>query len=93
MRLNELATYCKSIDANCINCEHESECDKLLSDVEILSPYGLVNFIKREYFDVDAVVEKLEENTVIGADCIGNGFECIPKFMAISIVKEGGKDE
>jgi hypothetical protein len=38
-------------------------------------------------YDVEAVVAELEKETVIGADCVGNGFECIPKFKAISIVR------
>ena len=33
------------------------------------------------------VVARLEKETVIGAGCVGNGFECIPKFKAISIVR------
>lgn len=41
-------------------------------------------------YDVDAVVEQLEDVTAIGADCVGNAFECIPKYMAIEIVKGGG---
>lgn len=41
-------------------------------------------------YDVDAVVEQLEDVTAIGEDCVGNAFECIPKYMAIEIVKGGG---
>lgn len=41
---------------------------------------------------MEAVVAKLKKETVIGADCIGNGFECIPKFKAIEIVRNGGKE-
>ena len=41
-------------------------------------------------YDVDAVVEQLEDVTAIGADCVGNAFEFIPKYMAIEIVKGGG---
>lgn len=44
-------------------------------------------------YEVDKVLEQLEDATAIGADCVGNAFECIPKYMAIEIVKEGGKDE
>lgn len=33
----------------------------------------------------------MEDATAIGADCVGNAFECIPKYMAIEIVKAGGK--
>ena len=42
-------------------------------------------------YDVDKVVEQMEDATAIGADCVGNAFECIPKYMAIEIVKAGGK--
>ena len=41
-------------------------------------------------YDVNAVVEQLKENTVIGADCTGKGFECIPTYKAIEIVIGGG---
>ena len=41
-------------------------------------------------YDVDKVVEQMEDATAIGADCIGNAFECIPKYMAIEIVRAGG---
>lgn len=44
-------------------------------------------------YEVDKVLEQLEDATAIGADCVGNAFECIPKYMAIEIVKAGGKDE
>lgn len=43
-------------------------------------------------YDVDKVVEQMEDATAIGADCVGNAFECIPKYMAIEIVKAGGKE-
>jgi hypothetical protein len=42
-------------------------------------------------YDVDKVLEQMEDATAIGADCVGNAFECIPKYMAIEIVKAGGK--
>lgn len=42
-------------------------------------------------YDTDNVLEQMEDATAIGADCVGNAFECIPKYMAIEIVKEGGK--
>lgn len=42
-------------------------------------------------YDTDKVLEQMEDATAIGADCIGNAFECIPKYMAIEIVKAGGK--
>ena len=41
-------------------------------------------------YDVNNVLEQLEDATAIGADCVGNAFECIPKYMAIEIVKAGG---
>ncbi len=41
-------------------------------------------------YDVDKVLEQFEAATAIGADCVGNAFECIPKYMAIEIVKAGG---
>ena len=44
-------------------------------------------------YDTDKVLEQMEDATTIGADCVGNAFECIPKYMAIEIVKAGGKDE
>lgn len=44
-------------------------------------------------YDVNKVLEQMEDATAIGADCVGNAFECIPKYMAIEIVKAGGKDE
>ncbi len=44
-------------------------------------------------YDTDKVLEQMEDATAIGADCVGNAFECIPKYMAIEIVKAGGKDE
>lgn len=44
-------------------------------------------------YEVDKVLEQMEDATAIGADCVGNAFECIPKYMAIEIVKAGGKDE
>ena len=40
---------------------------------------------------IDGTIERLKENKVIGADCIGIGFECIPLFKAIEIVKEESK--
>ena len=40
---------------------------------------------------IDRTIERLKENKVIGADCIGIGFECIPLFKAIEIVKEESK--
>ena len=43
-------------------------------------------------YEVDKVLEQLEYTTAIGADCVGNAFECIPKYMAIEIVKAGGKE-
>lgn len=43
-------------------------------------------------YDVDKVVEQMEDATAICADCVGNAFECIPKYMAIEIVKAGGKE-
>lgn len=43
-------------------------------------------------YDTDKVLEQMEDATAIGADCIGNAFECIPKYMAIEIVKAGGKN-
>lgn len=42
-------------------------------------------------YNVDNVLGQLEDATAIGADCVGNAFECIPKYMAIEIVKAGGK--
>lgn len=42
-------------------------------------------------YDTDKVLEQMEDSTAIGADCVGNAFECIPKYMAIEIVKAGGK--
>lgn len=42
-------------------------------------------------YDVDKVLEQMEDATAIGADCVGNAFECIPQYMAIEIVKAGGK--
>ena len=41
-------------------------------------------------YDVDKVAEQLKEETVIGADCTGNGFECIPTYKATEIVRGGG---
>lgn len=43
-------------------------------------------------YDVNKVLEQFEDATAIGADCVGNAFECIPKYMAIEIVKAGGID-
>lgn len=43
-------------------------------------------------YDVDKVVEQLEEETVVAADCVGNGFDCIPTYRATEIVKGGGVD-
>lgn len=43
-------------------------------------------------YEVDKVLEQLEDATAIGADCVGNAFECIHKYMAIEIVKAGGKE-
>ncbi len=42
-------------------------------------------------YDTDKVLKQMEDATAIGADCVGNAFECIPKYMAIEIVKAGGK--
>ena len=42
-------------------------------------------------YDTDKVLEQMEDATAIGADCVGNAFECIPQYMAIEIVKAGGK--
>lgn len=42
-------------------------------------------------YDTDKVLEQMEDATAIGADCVGNAFECIPKYKAIEIVKAGGK--
>ena len=41
-------------------------------------------------YDVDKVVKQLEEETVVAADCVGNGFDCIPTYRATEIVKGGG---
>lgn len=41
-------------------------------------------------YNVDKVLEQMEDATAIGADCVGNAFKCIPKYMAIEIVKAGG---
>lgn len=55
----------------------------------------LFNLIDKQptVYDTDKVLEQMEDATAIGADCVGNAFECIPKYMAIEIVKAGGKDE
>ena len=42
----------------------------------------------------ERIIKELEEATVIvGADCFGEGFECIPTWKAIEIVKGGGEHE
>ena len=42
---------------------------------------------------IDRTIERLKENKVIGADCVGIGFECIPLFKAMEIVKEESKNQ
>ena len=41
-------------------------------------------------YDIEKVVDELKKSKAIGADCIGEGFECVPLFKAIEIVKQGG---
>lgn len=41
----------------------------------------------------ERIIKELEEEAiVVGADCFGEGFECIPKWKAIEIVKRGGNE-
>ena len=65
------------------------------SNFQCVSLKTLGDFIDAQptAYEVDKVLEQLEDATAIGADCVGNAFECIPKYMAIEIVKAGGKDE
>ena len=41
-------------------------------------------------YDIGKVVEELYKSKAIGADCVGKGFECVPLFKAIEIVKQCG---
>ena len=41
-------------------------------------------------YDIEKVVDELKKSKAIGADCVGEGFECVPLFKAIEIVKHGG---
>ena len=54
--------------------------------------HGICNVINNTNtsYDIDKVVEELEKSKAIGADCVGEGFECVPLFKAIEIVKQGG---
>ena len=60
---------------------------------ELQRIYKCINFVQEQptAYNVDKVLEQMEDATAIGADCVGNAFECIPKYMAIEIVKAGGK--
>ena len=51
---------------------------------------GIVDTQQTAY-DVDKVVEQMEDATAIGADCGRTALECIPNYRAIEIVKAGGK--
>lgn len=44
-------------------------------------------------YDIDKVVDELKKSKAIGADCVGEGFECVPLFKAIEIVKHGGASD
>lgn len=49
-----------------------------------------VNELKvSKLYDIENVVGQLNKATVIGADCVGKSFDCIPTFRAIEIVKGG----
>ena len=41
-------------------------------------------------YSINKVIDKLKKSKAIGADCVGEGFECVPLFKAIEIVKQGG---
>lgn len=71
------------IDADKLESVDFSECIDLMEIMNVIDAQPTA-------YDVDAVEEQLKDVTAIGADCVGNAFECIPKYMAIEIVKGGG---
>ena len=46
--LSKLAEYCKSIDIDCDVCDHKTECEKMSSSLEDISPYGLIKKVKED---------------------------------------------
>lgn len=48
MKISELARYCEEIDTDCSTCEHEEECKELTERLDEISPYGLVDMIKKD---------------------------------------------
>ena len=48
-----------------------------------------IEALKNQEAEKEHIIKELEEATVIGADCFGEGFECIPTWKAIEIVKRG----
>ena len=41
-------------------------------------------------YSINKVIDELKKSKAIGADCVGEGFECVPLFKAIEIVKQVG---
>ena len=44
-------------------------------------------------YSINKVIDELKKSKAIGADCVGEGFECVPLFKAIEIVKQGGMSD
>ena len=66
----------------------ERDCDNLEVTVSIKDVKTIIKDQPTAY-DIDKVVEELKKSRAIGADCVGEGFECVPLFKAIEIVKQG----
>ena len=52
----------------------------------------VINTIKNHptAYSINKVIDELKKSKAIGADCVGEGFECVPLFKAIEIVKQVG---
>ena len=82
------------IDADLLkkNCKCTGTFESNFQSVSLKTLGDLIDAQPTAY-EVDKVLEQLEDATAIGADCVGNAFECISKYMAIEIVKAGVKNE
>ena len=47
LKIRDLAEYCKSICIDCDNCAHTAECDNFQNDLEVGSPYSLMDIVDR----------------------------------------------
>lgn len=44
--LSDMAEYCKSINIDCDICIYKEKCEQMLRDIEDISPYGLIKYVK-----------------------------------------------